>query len=153
LPGSRRQPFLDRYPPSDILDAQNHEKFVDTIIPRYANFFSFALVVLAGCDDSVRLEYSTKAEAESESLFARGWLPEIIPPSSRQITMKNDLDLNVSEGEFKFDATDHEAFIGKLERMQSLDVEGFSAYSFEDWTFFISGGRDQCRFRMRLSRD
>lgn len=126
---------------------------MDTIIPRYARFLSFALVVLAGCDDSVRLEYATKAEAESESLFARGWLPEIIPPSSRQITMKNDLDLNVSEGEFKFDATDHEAFISKLERMQSLDVEGFSAYSFEDWTFFISDGRDQCRFRMRLTRD
>lgn len=95
------------------------------------------------------LKYATRAEAEAETLFARGWLPKIIPPSSRQISMKNDLDLNISKGEFKFEASDHDAFIRQLERKPSEDQRGFSAYSFGDWTFWISDSRDSCRFYMK----
>jgi hypothetical protein len=36
-------------------------------------------------------------------LFERGWLPDIVPDSSREITINNDLDLNLSKGEFFFD--------------------------------------------------
>lgn len=120
--------------------------------PCSAIFLILAGVLHAGCDESVRLEYTTRAEAEAESLFARGWLPEIIPFSSRQITMKNDLDLNMPEGEFKFDASDLDTFVKQLDRTQSNDIEGFSAYSYEDRTFWISDSRDHCRFGMRLTR-
>lgn len=110
------------------------------------------LALLAGCDESVRSEYATRADAEAANVFERGWLPRVIPQSCRLITMKNDLDLNLSEGVFKFDASDHDTFIGQLERAQSLDVGGFSAYSFEDWTFWISDTQDQCRFGMKLTQ-
>lgn len=112
-----------------------------------------AAALLTSCDDSVSLEYSTRAEAEAESLFARGWLPEIIPASSENISMRNDLDLNISNGEFKFDPADHDQFIKQLKRTASEDKKRFLAYSYEDWSFWISNEKNFCRFYMRLNRN
>ena len=120
---------------------------------RSAILLILAGVSFVGCDESVPLKYSSRAKAQAEGVFARGWLPEIIPPSSRQISMKNDLDLNLSDGDFRFDATHHDAFIGQLARTPSEDRSGFSAYSFEDWIFWISDSKDHCRFQMKLNRD
>lgn len=113
-----------------------------------------AAVLITGCDDSASLSYSTRAEAEaeSESPFARGWLPEIIPASSFNISMRNDLDLNISEGEFSFLRSDYDAFVAKLERVSSPDKGGASAYVYEDWTFWINDQKNYCRFHMRLTR-
>ena len=120
---------------------------------RSAILLILASVSFVGCDESVPLKYSTRAQAQAEGIFARGWLPEIIPPSSRQISMKNDLDLNISHGEFNFDATHHDAFIGKLARTPSEDKSGFLAYSFEDWIFWISDSKDHCCFHTKLNRN
>ena len=122
------------------------------------NIRHVALLILvacsvSGCDESVPLNYSTRADAEAESLFARGWLPEIIPPSSRSISMRNDLDLNISNGEFSFDPSDHGVFVSQLERVPSRDEDGSLAYAYEDWTFWITGGKNHCRFSMRLNRN
>ena len=119
---------------------------------RYAIIFVCAVALLSGCDESVQIVYATRADAEAKSLFERGWLPNIIPTSSRQIAVKNNLDLNISEGEFKFDASDHDDFIDRLERTQSRDIDGCSAYSFEDWTFWISNSRNHCRFSTKFTR-
>lgn len=110
------------------------------------------LALIAGCDESVRSEYATKAEAEADGLFERGWLPEIIPPTSRRITLENDLDLNHSNGEFQFEASDHDEFIRHLTRTPASDKNGFSAYSYEDWTFWINPDQKICEFHMRLTR-
>jgi hypothetical protein len=108
---------------------------------------------LTGCGDSVPLEYSTRADADAESVFARGWLPEIIPASSQAISMRNELDLNTSKGEFTFDPSDHDEFVKHLRRTPSKDRSGFTAYSHEGWNFWISDNKDRCRFYMRLSGD
>lgn len=123
------------------------------MISRQVAFLIFAACLLSGCDESVPLNYSTRSEAEAESLFARGWLPEIIPQSSRNISMRNDLDLNISNGEFSFDQSDHDEFVSQLERVPSRDESGSLAYSYEDWVFWVAGGKDHCRFHMRLSRN
>jgi hypothetical protein len=114
-------------------------------------FLIIAACVVSACDESVPLSYSNRAEAEAESLFARGWLPEIIPPSSRNISMRNDLDLNISNGEFSFDASDHDGFVAQLERASSRDEGGSAAFSYQDWVFWIDGDKDHCRFYMRLT--
>ena len=82
---------------------------------RHVALLIFTACAISGCDESVPLHYSTRAEAEAESLFARGWLPEIIPPSSRNISMRNDLDPNISNGEFRFDPSEHDVFVSQLE--------------------------------------
>jgi hypothetical protein len=118
---------------------------------RHVALLILAACAISGCDESVPLNYSTRAEAEAESLFARGWLPEIIPPSSRQISMRNDLDLNISNGEFSFDPSEHDVFVSQLERVPSRDEGGSLAYTYEDWFFWITGAKDHARFSMRLT--
>lgn len=123
------------------------------MISRQVAFLIFAACLLSGCKESVPLNYSTRAEAEAESLFARGWLPEIIPSSSRDISMRNDLDLNISNGEFSFDQADHDLFVGRLKRIPSRDKDGSLAYAYEDWVFWVTDGKDHCHFSMCLSRN
>ena len=99
------------------------------------------------------LNYSTRAAAEAESPFARGWLPEIIPPSSRQISMRNDLDLNISNGEFSFDQSEHDVFVSQLERVPSRDEGRSLGYTYKDWVFWVADAKNHCRFYMRLARN
>ncbi len=113
-----------------------------------AIFLVTTTVLLTGCDQTVPLAYRDRSEAAAEKLFARGWLPQIIPTSSRAISMENDLDLNTSTGEFEFDAVDHDGFVSYLTRTPSEDREQFSAYSYEGWTFWIAPDKRHCRFRM-----
>ncbi|WP_248386515.1 hypothetical protein [Vibrio sp. ED004] len=56
-----------------------------------------ALMVLVGCSDQVTNEYSTYAEAKSDNLFDRAWLPDILPESTTSIEVTNDLDNNSFE--------------------------------------------------------
>lgn len=123
------------------------------MILRQWAFITFAACLVCGCDSSVPLSYATRGEAEAERLFARGWLPEVIPPSSRNISMRNDLDLNISNGEFSFDPLDHEPFVRRLERVPSRDEDGCPAYALGDWIFWIPAGKNHCRFHMRLNRN
>ncbi|MFA6241616.1 MAG: hypothetical protein WC655_11830 [Candidatus Hydrogenedentales bacterium] len=75
--------------------------------------FFLALLLLAGCD-VVTSEYPTRADAEAESLFARGWLPDFLPASSTDIVTHNDLDINTSWGEFRFEPSELDAFLARL---------------------------------------
>ena len=113
----------------------------------------FSACLVTGCDESAPLNYPTRADADAEGIFARGWLPEIIPPSSRNISMRNDLDLNISNGEFSFAQTGHDAFVSQLERESSRDDGGSLAYVCDEWIFWINGEKNHCRFHMRLTRN
>ncbi len=134
---------------------------------RLRNFFRAAgLISLIGCLllvaglillsklDTVESRYDSYATADADRLFARGWLPPIIPGSSREIVTKNDLDLNLSEGGFRFDREDLEAFLSQLARAPDLDSGRFDAYKYEGWVFFISSGDGdvECKYRFRLNR-
>ena len=66
--------------------------------------------------------------------------------------MTNDLDLNVSNGSFRFDASDHDAFVARLTRTPEGDSDGSAAYTYKDWTFWIRPDKSGCRFRMRPVR-
>ncbi len=113
------------------------------------------LVVLAGlllasCDERVKSTYATRTDAVADLLFERGWLPDIIPPSSREIVTKNDLDLNTSSGEFFFDSVEASAFMGKMMRTPSLDRGDYQGFMFETWKFLVDPKRGHCRYWFRL---
>ncbi|MDA0765219.1 MAG: hypothetical protein O3A92_00130 [Verrucomicrobia bacterium] len=108
--------------------------------------------IVAGCDDTVKSAYPTKSDASKDDLFKRGWLPEIIPDSSRDLVVENDLDLDISDGSFAFDSTDYEAFIGQMTRVPGKDEGGTEAYQFEEWFFWIDDSRERCRYRFELTR-
>jgi hypothetical protein len=69
---------------------------------------------VSGCSEKVSHTYETRAAAEADDLFKKGWLPDIIPSSSRQIKTSNDLDTNSSEGEFYFEPAEAQTFLQKL---------------------------------------
>jgi hypothetical protein len=126
--------------------------------------FVFAAFFVCGCGDTVTSRYETRADADK--LFQRGWLPSIIPKSSYDITTKNDLDINVSEGQFSFAPSHAEEFIKHLQRMEASEFSGIDSvrfmgrgywpYYFRNanswWQFFINTEKGHCKYRMGLSR-
>jgi hypothetical protein len=104
-------------------------------------------------------------------LFDRGWLPEILPPSSRDIRVSNDLELNTSEGEFRFASPDFALMQAELKpfsnpkhpftrvfdwRIDSHIAAGHPAYQYEQdrstWVFLCKPAQGQCTYTMWSQR-
>jgi len=114
---------------------------------------------LVGCSDIVTRDYKTYNDAVSDELFGRGWLPELIPPSSFNIKTANDLDVNTSKGEFSFPPGDTQAFIAKLQpysgrkspyieydkRVKKRISQGYTPYEYtgdvSTWVFFLNADK------------
>ncbi len=113
---------------------------------RHSSLIAAALVLsLSGCD-RVSSGYPTLADARKDRLFERGWLPDILPASARQIRVINDLDTNHSEGEFSFEPSDFASFAARSQSVgQSLQ---YSAGDYT-WTFSCDPARGHCRYSMR----
>ena len=93
-----------------------------------------ALALMSGCSDVVSDEYSTYAQAKEERLFDRGWLPDILPKSTLNIEVNNDLDANTSKGRFIINEPALSEFIAKLESTESTNefhfVDGENVWVF-----------------------
>jgi hypothetical protein len=108
-----------------------------------------ALLALAGCSDTVESRYSNRTEAEADLLFQRGWLPDIIPKSSRDIVTKNDLDINTSSGEFFFSPDDSAEFVRHLNGIREPRRE-YSSFSYSNkestWFFEVNFNKGHCKY-------
>ena len=78
--------------------------------------YLFVFLLSVGCSDTVKEHYKNRSEAEAAGLFRRVWLPTIIPGSARDITASNNVDTNVSEGEFKYDPKVTNEFLAHLKK-------------------------------------
>ena len=92
-------------------------------------WIGFAAVVLAVVlylvpgGDVVESRYRTLQEARDDGLFERGWMPNILPASTVALRARNELDLNISAGEFQYAPSDHQAFWARLAvRLHSSEV-------------------------------
>ena len=129
-----------------------------------------ACLALLGCTlDTVTSRYDTLEEARADRLFERGWLPDILPASTNKIRTENELDFNLSEGEFSFSPADAELFFRQLspeappssrlddwERtVSSYKRDGYSAWSYRNgdstWAFFCRDAQGHCDYIMWLS--
>ncbi|KAF0187550.1 MAG: hypothetical protein FD168_2552 [Desulfobulbaceae bacterium] len=133
---------------------------------RTIHFLLFAMLFLGGCSDTVTNHYATRAIAEADNLFERGWLPSLIPASAKDITTSNDLDINISEGEFRYDPKETTEFLKhlkpysgqkpKLDRWQTYIAkqknEGYDAFEYTAgktvWVFLVSTGTGHVRYVM-----
>lgn len=70
--------------------------------------------------------YATLQSAREDQLFVRGWLPEVLPPSTSRIRVKSNLDLNTSGGSF-------EVSLGVWPLLRSKLKAGSLAAPFVDW--------------------
>jgi hypothetical protein len=79
--------------------------------------------------------YPTYQDALGNKLFTRGWLPNILPESTKKIEVSNDLDLNTSVGRFVIDKQDRDAFISQL-TLVDIKKNRFEYYSGQSvWAF------------------
>lgn len=72
------------------------------------------MTVLAGCNDSVSTHFDSLQEARDSRAFERGWLPPILPESAKNISERNDLDLNTGTGSFDYELTERPAYVQSL---------------------------------------
>ena len=125
-----------------------------------------AIAMLAGCD-TVTSRYDDLAQARADHLFERGWLPDVLPPSSRDILVSNDLNLGISEGGFRFAPAEFALLQAKLnpfsnpahpfnrafdDRIERHISTGEPAYQYEgegsNWIFLCKPARGECTYDM-----
>jgi hypothetical protein len=122
-------------------------------------------LLLAACGDVVTRRYDALQDARNDQLFERGWLPDVLPPSARNIRVTSNLDLNTSVGEFHFAPHEFRTLRDHLSPYDSADVpadirrqvqayngSGHSTFQFIDvgsaWVFFCVSERGVCEFTM-----
>lgn len=76
-------------------------------------FTIFCMMSLASCG-SVSSHYASVAEARENGAFAKGWLPEILPESAKDITVVSVPDSSTCEGELALEEHSVAPFLVKL---------------------------------------
>lgn len=75
-----------------------------------------AVLLMTACDmDVVTEAYATRAEAEKAGAFARGWIPNGIPPSAHDLREAHSVDTNQRWGLFDFNPADGAGLRAMLE--------------------------------------
>ncbi|NBQ69723.1 MAG: hypothetical protein EBU46_13230 [Nitrosomonadaceae bacterium] len=127
------------------------------------------MLFLIGRAAVVDSEYDTLEDARKDGLFGRGWLPDILPESSKDIRVSNNLDINTSDGEFSFNASDYAEFSSRVIRYRSgmagleeidreshLAPEGLDAFIYLEgeyvWAFFCNKTLAHCQYILRSRR-
>ena len=106
-----------------------------------------AFLSLGSCSDVVTRTYATLDDARRDRLFERGWVPDILPPSARQIRVSSNVDVNTVDGEFSFDPKDFPAFTACLRPRKDGSFE-FSADR-NTWVFTCDSDHTYCHYSMR----
>lgn len=97
---------------------------------------SILLVVLTGCSDTVKNHYADYQQAQADHVFEKGWLPPILPTSTTQIELVNDLDNNRSQGAFVIAEQDLKPFVEHLEMTERSNQYQFKVND-NVWTFTL----------------
>jgi hypothetical protein len=119
--------------------------------------------------DIVTSRYASAMEARADQLFARGWLPDILPPSSHDIRTSNNLDVNTSEGEFSFAPSEYTQFAARVgpgplldkdphatseNRILKMRNNGHTVSTYTEanstWVFFCKPESGHCKYEMWL---
>ena len=106
-----------------------------------------ALLSLSSCSDVVTRAYATLNDARRDGLFERGWLPDILPPSTWQIRVSSNLDMNTADGEFSFDPEHFAVFTARLRPRKDGSFE-FSVDR-NTWVFTCDSSHAHCHYSMR----
>lgn len=120
------------------------------------------LLIVAGCRDTVMERHASYEAARAAQLFDRGWLPETVPVSLRDLRIETDLDVNTAEGEFFMDPRHTSTFQASLRRMNPAEVlesdllryleRGYWPHEHRNeqgsWIFFIDPEEGHVEFRV-----
>ncbi|MGL0927456.1 hypothetical protein ACSTDZ_15955 [Vibrio vulnificus] len=99
--------------------------------------FLLLLLVLAGCSDIVQSHYDNYQQAQADQLFERGWLPDVLPVSTTQIEVANDLDNNTSQGSFVIAEKEMGQFLSQLQPLETANQYRFESDN-SVWIFTLN---------------
>ncbi|EGQ8027546.1 hypothetical protein ACWOKN_004418 [Vibrio vulnificus] len=99
--------------------------------------FLLLLLVLTGCSDIVQSHYDNYQQAKADQLFERGWLPDVLPVSTTQIEVANDLDNNTSQGSFLIAEKEMGQFLSQLQPLETANQYRFESDN-SVWIFTLN---------------
>ncbi|POC47316.1 hypothetical protein [Vibrio vulnificus] len=99
--------------------------------------FLLLLLVLTGCSDIVQSHYDNYQQAKADQLFERGWLPDVLPVSTTQIEVANDLDNNTSQGSFLIAEKEMGQFLSQLQPLKTANQYRFESDN-SVWIFTLN---------------
>ena len=99
--------------------------------------------------DIVTRKYNTYIEAKNSKLFARGWLPDILPKTTVNIKTINDLDINRSHGYFNIPEEDINVFISKLHKLENGEFSYSNNANKTQWLFVINLDNGHVEYKYR----
>ncbi|MCU8510616.1 hypothetical protein M2G53_00630 [Vibrio vulnificus] len=99
--------------------------------------FLLLLLVLVGCSDIVQSHYDNYQQAQADQLFERGWLPDVLPVSTTQIEVTNDLDNNTSQGSFLIAEKEMGQFLSQLQPLETANQYRFESDN-SVWIFTLN---------------
>ncbi|EJO3992673.1 hypothetical protein NRI82_004855 [Vibrio vulnificus] len=99
--------------------------------------FLLLLLVLTGCSDIVQSHYDNYQQAQADQLFERGWLPDVLPVSTTQIEVANDLDNNTSQGSFLIAEKEMGQFLSQLQPLETANQYWFESDN-SVWIFTLN---------------
>ncbi|EHI9278301.1 hypothetical protein M5215_004520 [Vibrio vulnificus] len=99
--------------------------------------FLLLLLVLTGCSDIVQSHYDNYQQAKADQLFERGWLPDVLPVSTTQIEVANDLDNNTSQGSFLIVEKEMGQFLNQLQPLETANQYRFESDN-SVWIFTLN---------------
>ncbi|ELV8605285.1 hypothetical protein QNE25_004505 [Vibrio vulnificus] len=99
--------------------------------------FLLLLLVLTGCSDIVQSHYDNDQQAQADQLFERGWLPDVLPVSTTQIEVTNDLDNNTSQGSFLIAEKEIGQFLSQLQPLETANQYRFESDN-SVWIFTLN---------------
>jgi hypothetical protein len=91
--------------------------------------------------------YANLPAARQSGIIERGWVPELLPTGSTDITEIHDLDTNTGTGTFRFPSADLDAFKAQARQQASAEVKEVSTIT------HVVYARDRSRFELVLSPD
>ncbi len=93
--------------------------------------------------------YNTYQQAKANKLFDRGWLPDILPTTTTDITTHNNLDLNTSYGSFIIPINELDNFVKKL-----TVINGGYCYQTSDsrWQFDINFTNGKVEYQLAYQK-
>jgi hypothetical protein len=91
--------------------------------------------------------YANLPAARQSGIIERGWVPELLPSNSKDITEIHNLDANTGTGTFRFPSADLDAYKAQARQLAGAEVKEVSTIT------YVVYSRDLSRFELVLTPD
>ncbi len=100
-----------------------------------------------GLPDTKISRHANLAEVRKAGVIEQGWVPEILPAGSKDITETHNLDTNLGMGTFRFPSADLDAFKAQARQLAGAEVKEALTIT------YVVYSRDRSRFELVLTPD